>query len=125
MPLSLAATRTINGFVRASLINSRYGLDLLTEVDNSDDDGFNLDLETAEMAQFYCNRQKAREELGYQTGALEMIIREGDRYHLMRMVDGVPDVLVHVVIERHSANLLNARSLLATITSDVGRELLH
>ena len=123
MPLSLSATHAINGFVRASLINSRYGLDLLTD---GEIDGINIDLETAEMAQSYCDRVRARNRLGVTSGpTIEMIFRDNDHYHLVRAVEGVPDVLIHVVIDRHTGNLVHARNVVASVTQDVAKALLH
>ena len=118
MNLSLAETRSIGGFVRASLINARHGFDFMMEkLDESET--ANLDRETATMAQTYSKRVRDRQQLGCNKSTVELIIREDERYHLMRSVDGVPDVLVHVVLDRRRANLLNARARLAHISRDV------
>ncbi|MEO8531754.1 MAG: hypothetical protein ABI459_11055 [Deltaproteobacteria bacterium] len=118
MTVNLVATRSIGGFVRASLINARHGFDFMMErLDDSET--ANLDRETAEMAETYSKRVRDREQLGCSTKTIDMIVREDDRYHLMRSVEGVPDVLLHVVLDRKNASLLRACTRLATITREL------
>lgn len=121
MTLSLAATRDISGFIRANLINSRYGMGLVSE--HADDDFPDPDLETAAMTQTYALGTAALRDLGPGDQRDDLLVTLEDYYHLMRAVDGVPEVFMHVVLDRRSADLDAARLRLAHITRDVSNEL--
>ncbi|MEO8531753.1 MAG: hypothetical protein ABI459_11050 [Deltaproteobacteria bacterium] len=122
LSVNLAETRSIGGFVRASLINARLGMDVMMErLDESET--ADLDTETAEMSKTYSKRLRDREQLGCSTENIDMIIRDDERYHLMRSVDGMPDVMLHVVLDRKNASLLRARTRLASITRNISESL--
>ena len=112
MTLSLAATRAISGFVRANLINSRYGMGLVSE--RTDDDFPDTDMENAEMSETMRGLGRAPYE--------DLILTIEDHYHVIRPLDGMPELFLHVVLDRKSTDLDTARQRLARITRDVSTE---
>ena len=123
MPLSLAATRSIHGFVRANLINAHYGMGLMSE--GVPDGVTDLDMETAAMTQTFAAGRQALHELGHDDDQEDLIITLHDQYHMMRGVDGMPEVFMHLVLNRGAADLAEARQILAeigqSISADLGR----
>jgi predicted regulator of Ras-like GTPase activity (Roadblock/LC7/MglB family) len=120
MTLSLAAARTIQGLIRANLINSRYGMGLMSE--HVTDDFPDSDMETAAMTETYSAGARALHELGQDDQQEDMILTLDDYYHVMRAVEGVPEVFMHVVLDRRSADLDAARARMAKIARDVSDE---
>jgi hypothetical protein len=117
MTLSLAATRDISGFIRANLINSHYGMGLVSE--HADDDFPDPDMETAAMADTFA---AGGDRWGDAMPNEDFVVAIEDYYHVMRALDGVPELFMHVVLDRKSTDLDAARQRLAHITRDVSTE---
>jgi hypothetical protein len=122
MSLTLAATRNMNGFVRANLINAYYGMGLISETTPGHET--DCDTESVIMTQTFTAGQKALRDLGHDADHEDVVITLDDVYHVLRPLDDVPEVFVHVVLNRQAAHLDEARGQLATISRDVSHEML-
>ena len=108
MTVSLAATRDISGFIRANLINARYGMGVASSEEFPDD------VENAEVSEKMRLLRRPPDE--------DLVLTVEDHYHVIRPLDGMPELFMHVVLDRRSTDLAAARACMAQIARSVSSE---
>jgi hypothetical protein len=119
--LSLEATRTIDGFIRANLINGHYGIGLMSEPASNDE--ADSDAESATMSETFAAGQRALRSIGQDPDYEDVVVTRDGEYHVLHPLEHVPEVFVHIVLSRETAHLAEARHQLAEISRDVAHEL--
>jgi predicted regulator of Ras-like GTPase activity (Roadblock/LC7/MglB family) len=111
MPVSIAETNRIDGFIGACLVDSDSGLMLASEGGGKLD----LDLVAALHTDFFKAEQDAIEQLGLNQRIEDILITLERQVHLIRPLERNRSVFVYVALDKASSNLGMARIQLKAI----------
>lgn len=117
MTPNLAATRQIDGFLAACLVDSEIGMTLLSELD--DDCGIDLDASAAISTQVMIANLEALDVIGQRDDVEDFVTTLGGQYHLIRPLSHLGGLFMFLVLDRTRADINAARNTLRSLEREV------
>ncbi|MCS6873982.1 MAG: hypothetical protein N2Z23_09895 [Pyrinomonadaceae bacterium] len=104
----------LDGALGAAIADSKSGMAL-----GMIGGGVNLEIAAAGNSEVVKAKQKVIEALGLNDKIEDILITLGKHYHLIRIVERVPNIFIYYVLDRKKANLALARHKLTEVESEL------
>ena len=111
MSIDLSPLTEIRGFTGGCLVDSETGL----TIETYGGEDLDLDLAGARNTEVLRDKQAALQSVGIEEPVEDMLVKAGDKLHMIRPLASMPTVFLYVVLSRGQANLAMARLQLRKI----------